>query len=191
MKIKEITFIRHDNLFHLIDELNDCIKSGWQPYGELKLHHYRGSIPPKFYVQSMVKYEEEPRSYSYDEKTGIKTPIDIKAGSDGKPGYIPSVKDQCNDGHSPTIKFTDIKFLTNEEIKKLKHKFMGYRDNFEPFLDWQENRPDNKPKEGVELIVKLQECSWNFNTVKYINGKFCCPECSEYSKVKQWAYIPE
>lgn len=69
----------------------------------------------------------------------------------------------------------------------------SWKEN-KPWLDWQENRPDNKPEEGVELLVKFKHFeTFKYDTCMLINAQFYAGETKYYhpSIVEKWAYIPE
>ncbi len=170
-----------------------------------------------------IKYEEEPRSYSLDEKTGIKTPIDLKCGLSGDPGKINSINAETLE-EKYIIKYEDLKSMREEvglpdiiikndtdrplicnasDFEKFRQAWESCKEPStiifnkkpEPFLDWQENRPDNKPKEGVEVIIKYKQpnnyISWTFSTDKIaLTGQWLI-SCGKDMIIEKWAYITE
>lgn len=66
----------------------------------------------------------------------------------------------------------------------------------EPWLDWQENRPDNKPNGGLVIIKYTNEIPgygtydtavWSINNSEWSPG---LGTIYDYS-IEKWAYIPE
>lgn len=65
----------------------------------------------------------------------------------------------------------------------------------EPWLDWKVNLPDNKPKNGSEVIAKFfGKYNFKYDTVIFLKGQWFGGSdvgMHDDDGIEKWAYIPE
>lgn len=195
MKIKEYMSLYENDLGELVKSVNYLIKEGWCPHGGIS-YYFDIKKGRQDLIQAMVKYEEKINTVKPDYNPG---------GSETVPSahfinpflnvpYETYVNACLNIGLSASIDM-----LSRDEYYKERPNALGNPNKLrEPFLDWQENRPDNKPNANTSCLIKLEDdhiqvlhgFQHNVWTVTHSKNSML-GFVYEDDNVKKWAYIPE
>jgi hypothetical protein len=165
MKIKEYSIITSNKFIEFIDKCNSMINDGFQPYKGISTNIFDKSCITN--VNEFICYTQAFIKYEEEFKPEIKYILDIDDYN--------KFKKEWQDCKEPST--------------------IIFNKKQEPFLDWQENRPDNKPKSGeFVLVIKKNNYPKHTTDVYQSSNSERCYGDWEFSNdhhVVKWSYIPE